>query len=66
MRPVAAGVRKDSPAGRIASWASWAFLTFDWKTRGWAGRYSSPKSSRTCWRAARTADSDSVTESVRM
>ncbi len=26
--PVCSGVRKLSPAGRMASWASWAFLTF--------------------------------------
>ena len=26
-RPACSGVRKDSPAGRMASWASWAFLT---------------------------------------
>ena len=32
-----AGVRKRSPAGRIASWASWAFLTFFSYSRGDCG-----------------------------
>ena len=28
-RPVCAGVRNTSPAGRIASWASWAFFALE-------------------------------------
>jgi hypothetical protein len=59
-------VRKLSPAGRIASCASWAFLTFEAYVRGASGRYSSPYSSRAWLRAADTAVSDSVVESVRM
>ena len=34
LRPVCAGVRKFSPAGRIASCASWAFLTLEVYVRG--------------------------------
>ena len=37
------GSRNDSPAGRMASWASWAFFTRLRYTRGWEGRYSPPK-----------------------
>ncbi len=59
-------MRKLSPAGRIASWASWAFLTLLRYARGERGTEWSPKSVRAWSRAALTAVSDSVVESVRM
>ena len=60
------GVRKESPAGRMASCASCAFLTFRSYLRGWADTWSSPYRSRACRRAASMAVSDKVVESVRM
>ena len=63
---ISPGVRKRSPAGRIASCASWAFLTLLAYRRGCAGTNRSPYSSRTCRRAASMADSDRFTESVRI
>ena len=59
-------VRKVSPAGRMASCASWAFLTFLSYRRGRAGTYSAPYRAVACERAARNASSESVVESVRM
>ena len=64
--PVCAGVRNSSPAGRIASCASWAFFTFLVYTRGLSGRWSAPYRRRAWERAALTAFSDSVVLSVRM
>jgi len=60
------GVRNVSPAGRMASCASWAFATARPYLRGFWGTYSGPKSSCTCRRVASSAASDSVVESVRM
>ena len=60
------GVRKLSPAGRMASCASWAFFTLRVYCRGAAGTYSGPYSSRACARAASCAVALSVVESVRM
>jgi hypothetical protein len=59
-------VANESPAGRIASCASWAFFTLRVYWRGVGCTYSSPYSSRACLRAASIADCDSVVESVRM
>ena len=61
-----AGVRKVSPAGRMASCASCAFLTFPSHFRAPGDRYSCPNSDVTCERAALMAVSDSAVESVRM
>ena len=60
------GVRNASPDGRMASCASWAFLTFFVYWRGSVGRYSGPYSSRTCALAASRAVLLNVVESVRM
>ena len=62
----APGVAKRSPAGRIASCASWEFLTLRWYWRGASATYSEPYSSRAWLRAASMPDFDSVIESVRM
>ncbi len=60
------GVRKVSPAGRTASCASCAFFTLRVYCRGVSGTYSGPYSAVACCRAAVSAVSDSVVESVRM
>ena len=61
-----AGVRKWSPAGRMASWASWAPFALLAYTRGASGMYSAPYSSEACRRAASIACELSDEESVRM
>jgi len=66
VRPVSCGVRKRSPAGRIASCASCALFTFEVYTRGLSGTYWAPNRSVTWARAAEMACPDSVTESVRI
>ena len=55
-----------SPAGRMASCASCAFLTFPSHLRAPGERYSCPNSDVTWERAALMAVSDSAVESVRM
>ena len=60
------GVRNRAPAGRMASWASWAFFTLLAYVRGAGGRYAWPNRSTIWARAASTACSESFTESVRM
>ena len=60
------GVRKVSPAGRIASCASCAFFTLRVYWRGVACTYCAPYRSAAWARAALIADSLSVVESVRM
>ena len=60
------GNRNGWPAGRMASCASWAFLTFAAYVRGASGKNSGPYSERTSSRAASTATWASVVESVRM
>ena len=52
--------------GRIASWASWAFFTFEAYCFGCGDRYCGPYSEATAPRTACIASSDSVTLSVRM
>ena len=52
--------------GRIASWASWAFLTFESYCLGCGDRNCWPYSAATAARTACIASSDSVTLSVRM
>ena len=64
--PVSCGRTNASPDGRMASWAYWAFYTFEVYVRGEAGRYEGPNNLVTASRAAATAVSESVTESVRM
>ena len=61
-----AGVRKWSPAGRMASCASCAPLALLVYTRGASGTYSGPYSSDACRRAASIACALSDDESVRM
>ena len=61
-----AGVRKTSPAGRIASWASGVFATARSYRRGWSEPFSGPCSREAWARAALSAPSESVTESRRM
>ncbi len=50
----------------MASWASWAFLTFLAYCRGLSGTYSGPYSWAAWLRAAWSAVSDSAVLSVRM
>ena len=65
-RATASGVRKLSPAGRIASCASWAFFTLPVYTRGLDGTYSEPYISPIWLRAVATAVSDNDVLSVRI
>ncbi len=60
------GDRNLSPAGLIASCASWAFLAFFVYDRGAADRYSGPNFASMARAAALSAVSDSVVLSVRM
>ncbi len=55
-----------SPAGRIASCASWAPFDLPVYTRGFSGSVCAPYSSAACDRAACTACFESEGESVRM
>ena len=50
----------------MASWASWAFLTFDVYCPGWGDRNLAPYSLVMVARTAGMASADSVTASVRM
>ena len=59
-------MRNVSPAGLIASCASWAFFTLRLYRRASAGTYAAPYSSRAWSRAAASAVSDRLVESVRM
>ena len=52
--------------GRMASWASWAFLTLESYCFGCGDRYGCPYSAATAARTACSASADSVTLSVRM
>ena len=63
---ISAGERNESPEGRIASCASCAFFTLRSYSRGLSGTYSLPYNSLAWLRAAFSACSDSVVESVRM
>ena len=60
------GLRNVSPDGRIASWASCAFLLLFAYTRGFSGTAFSPYISTACARAAVTACVLSAVESVRI
>ncbi|SHU64697.1 Uncharacterised protein [Mycobacteroides abscessus subsp. abscessus] len=60
------GVLKVSPAGRMASCASCAFFTLRVYCRGEGCTYSFPYNSAACDRAACSAESESVVESVRI
>ncbi len=62
----ASGSAKGWPAGRIASCASWAFLTLVWYSRASLGRNSPPYCDSTSSRAASTATLARLVESVRM
>lgn len=65
-RATCAGVRNESPAGRMASCASWAPFALEAYSRGAPGTYSGPYSSAAWRRAASVASADSAGESVRM
>ena len=65
-RATCAGVRNESPAGRMASCASWAPLLLEAYNRAAAGTNSGPYSSAAWRRAASIACELSTGESVRM
>ena len=66
LSPVCSGRRNVSPAGRMASWASWAFLLLLRKVRTFSLRYSAPNSFSIWLRAASMHSFDRLTLSVLM